>query len=128
MPDLLHTFVLGTVTVLLYEGYTITRFADGLELCARHDDVAQVGQEETALRLGYDSVPAMNRDHDLLHSLLAVWLGHGASPTLRARAEGRTWHFAAIEEEAVLALQELLVRLQTTAVEVAQQMQGGVDE
>lgn len=94
---------LGSVTVETFDDYTVTRFADGLEVHAHHAE--QPGQADTAARLGYAEAFAMNKEHDLAHALLAYWLGLPHSPTLRDVAEGKPandLHY--LEEEAVMAL------------------------
>lgn len=110
-PPVPVLFQVGTVTIAIHEGYTITTFADGAAVHARHDDVLHLGQLETAHRLGYATVQAMNGDHDPLHSLLAHWLGLDSSPTLYALAGGPPFPYVLIEEEAILALQRLFVVL-----------------
>jgi hypothetical protein len=95
----------GDVSVEIHNGYTVTRFPNGKELHAAH--APQPGQEKTALELGYgDDIEAMNRDHDMLHSMLCYMLGLKCSVTLRNVAmklptEDVQFH----EEEAVLAVQ-----------------------
>lgn len=107
-----QTYRIGSVVVSLYDGYTVTRFPDGTETHARHDDVAQLGQGRMATELGYPSIEAMNVDHDPLHALLFLWLGHqGMSPVLQSQAAGTAWPYAHIEETAVLAIQRLMVVL-----------------
>lgn len=71
---------------------------------AEHEE--QPGQAETAAGLRYPDAQSMNRDHDLMHSLLAHWLGLPASPTLIQVADGQFGSdIAAAEEAAVLAVQ-----------------------
>lgn len=63
-----------------------------------------------ARRLGYgEDVAALTRDHDLLHSLLADWLGQPYSHSL-AQAAGLPADsaVAALEEDVVLALQRYI--------------------
>ena len=112
-------FELGDATITLHAGWTLTSFADGHALCARHDDCAGLGQHATATALGYDSVPALNRCHDVVHALLAVWLGLPVSPTLYGEAVGQPWPDAALEESVVLSLQRLMVRLQIDPLALA---------
>ena len=112
-------FQLGDTTIELHEGWTRTVFADGHALCARHDDCQCLGQSETATALGYDSVQALNRCHDVVHALLAVWLGLPRSPTLYGAAVGQPWPDAWMEESVVLGLQQLMVRLQIDPLALA---------
>ena len=109
---------LGSVTVETFDGYTITRFADGKEVHALHAE--QPGQAETAKGLGYPDAEAMNTEHDLAHSLLCYWLGLPESPTLRDVAEGKTasdLHY--LEEEAVMAIQRFANAVGVSLVEIA---------
>ena len=67
---------------------------------------------ETAARLGYGAdVARMNRDHELMHSLIAAWLGLPESPVMRAVADGTWQHdpggLLALEEEACCIMQRL---------------------
>ena len=118
-------FALGTTVVELYDGYTVTRFMDGTHLNARHDDCRNLGQATTAQELGYPSVPAMNRDHDLVHTLLPLWLGLAYSPTLWGIAHATPWPQHWREEIAVLGIQGLLVALGLDAATIAGRYQGG---
>lgn len=95
---------LGQNQIQITGGMTITYFADG---CAAYGDhEAQPGQAERAAELGYPSAEAMNREHDLTHSLLAYWLGLDYSPTLHAIANNEQSAIWQAEEAAVLALQQ----------------------
>lgn len=95
---------LGQNDIVISDGhYTVTRFADGSMAHANHE--AQPGQTERAAELDYPSAEAMNREHDLAHSLLAHWLGLDYSPTLHAVANGQRSAIWEAEESAVLALQ-----------------------
>jgi len=115
---------LGSVTVEDHDGYTITRFADGLEVLALHAE--QPGQAETAKGLGYVDAEAMNTEHDLGHSLLAYWLGLECSPTLRDVAEGKpATELHCIEEEAVMAIQRFANAMGVSLVEVARNISRG---
>lgn len=114
------TFTLGAATVTLYDGYTVIRFRGGASLTARHDDVLDLDQMQTALNLGYSSVEAMNVDHDPVHQLLATWLGHDRSPTLYFRARGLPYPWAYLEENAVKAIQALMCFYGLTAVDLLQ--------
>lgn len=99
-----QTFRLGAATIDLHDGYTVTTFDDGCAVCGRHDE--QPGQEEIAERCLYPSPEELNREHDIVHSLLAVWLGLDRSPALHAvAAGGPDYPFSHYEEAAVLSLQ-----------------------
>lgn len=94
---------IGATTVHHEADRTVTVFDGGGEV--RGDHASQPGQDETAARYGL-SVEAMNRTHDLAHTILAAALGLPASPTLSAMAGGRKhWPHWWREEQAVLALQ-----------------------
>lgn len=76
-------------------------------------------QAEVAQRLGYGTdVLAMVLDHDPLHARLCDWLGLPASYSLRAAAgelpEDEAY-LAAIEEEAVIAVQHFARRVKNHA-------------
>jgi len=115
---------LGSVTVEIHDGYTVTRFADGKEVHALHAE--QPGQAETAKGLGYPDAEAMNTEHDLAHCLLAYWLGLDCSPTLRDVADGKPatephW----LEEEAVMSLCKFANAMGVSLVEVARNISRG---
>lgn len=95
---------IGEALVLIDGNETRTVFASGAESIAHH--MPQLDQSITARRIGAPSVEAMNRTHDLAHSLVARALGLPASPTLLSMAEGwpRYPHWRA-EENAAFALQ-----------------------
>ena len=93
---------IGATTVHHEDGRTRTVFDSGGEV--RGDHAPQPGQEETAARYGL-TVEAMNRTHDLAHTILAAALGLPASPTLSAMPTGKHWSQWWREEQAVLALQ-----------------------
>jgi hypothetical protein len=100
----MQSIALGAVAVEIHDGWTVTRFSDGQEVHALHGE--QPGQADLAVRLGYRAAAAMNREHDLGHSILAHALRLPHSPTLHDVAHGRpATDLHAIEEEAVLALQ-----------------------
>lgn len=93
---------IGSTAVTIGDGETVTLFADGLTLSASHDE--QPGQLETAERLGV-SVAQMNAEHDLVHSMLAQWLGLPHSPTLYGVATKNYFAAHSVEEQAVLGIQ-----------------------
>jgi hypothetical protein len=119
------TLVFGEVRMQIASGYSMTTFPDGVVLVARHDDVAQLGQASTAHALGYASVEAMNRDHDLLHLLLAHWLGQTTSGTLDAVAHDTVYPHVALEEAAVLAIQALCVAVGIDPLDLARRICDG---
>lgn len=96
-------FRLGATEVELHDGYTVTRFPDGCEVHARHDQ--QPGQDRLARSLGYARAQDMNIHHDLAHTLLSTMLGLPHSITLRGVADNNHWPGHHLEEAAVLALQ-----------------------
>lgn len=98
------------ITILISDARVVTVLPDGRRVHAVPERNAE--QAETANRLGYgDDVDAMTRDHDPLHSLLANWLGLDSSYSLRHAAGSLAddeMHLAALEEDAVLAIQRLI--------------------
>ena len=107
---------LGRATVMVGDPHVTTRFDDGGEVVAAV--APQPGQAEIAARLGI-TVEAMNRGHDLAHSVVAVMLGLDASPTLHAVAHGRRCPFWWREEGAVLELQALAATLGISIADIA---------
>lgn len=97
---------IGTTDIEMHPcGLTRTVFADGAHVDALpQDDDAYIARAE-ALGYGGDTL-AMSREHELLHSLIAHWLGLPESPTLRGVATGNYWPNWHAEECAVLALQK----------------------
>lgn len=116
--DMAVTYRLGDALVEIGSDAVVTTFADGASVSAAIAE--QPGQAEIAARLGI-TVAAMNRGHDLAHSLLAVLLGLRASPTLHAVAHGRTWPQWWVEEHAVLGLQHLASVLGLSIEDIAAQ-------
>lgn len=98
----MQRFQFGEVTVEIGDGLTLTRIPDGSIVPATHSE--QAGQAALARELGYSSVEDMNREHDMLHSLLAHLLGLPASPTLEGVASKQTYQYWREEEAAVFAL------------------------
>lgn len=95
---------LGNVLVTYHDGYLRTILPTGeiVHAIAHHDE----SYAATARRLGYLDVEMLNRDHDLVHSLLAHWLGMPCSPALQAAASGaRDTELTGAEEDAVMAIQ-----------------------
>ncbi len=108
----------GSTEVRVTEKVTHTRFSDGAGLYASH--LGQPGQEELARSLGYSDATAMNRHHDLTHSLLAHWLGLPHSPTLRGIADKNYWPHHKLEEAAVLAVQAYALAAGIDLIKVAE--------
>jgi len=116
---------LGDVQVVVQEGYTVTYFPEGKPIWAPHEDCGTGDQAATAADLGYADVVSMNREHDVVHTLLASWLGlREGSPTLRGLATEQPWPHAWVEEAAVLAIQRLTQVLGIDLVAVAQAYAG----
>lgn len=87
----------GHTEVTLPSGTVVTGYPQGSE-----------HQAEVAQRLGYPDALQMVLDHDPLHARLCDWLGLPASYSLRLAAgelPAEQVHLAAIEEEAVIAVQ-----------------------
>lgn len=103
-------YLIGQTAVAVMPGHVTTMLHDGALVHAVPHDTDDYGA--TAKRLGYgEDRDRMNRDHELLHSLIAAMLGQPESPVMRAVAEDRGEHDAdgllGIEEDAVLAVQRL---------------------
>lgn len=113
---------IGTTVVTIGDGETVTHFADGLTLSASHEE--QSGQRETADRLGIP-VQQMNAEHDLVHSMLAAWLGLPHSPTLHGVATKNYFPAHTVEEQAVLGIQAFAHAAGVDLVELAKGMADG---
>lgn len=88
--------------------WVVTRYPDGTEVHAHPQHGPE--DEARAVALGYPGVGSMTVEHDPLHTLLAVTLGLGVSPTLWAVAHGLPVDpvLAEAEEAMVLAAQRFL--------------------
>jgi hypothetical protein len=113
----MQSFHFGEVTVDIRPGLTITTLADGSKVTADHAE--QPGQADIAEGLGYSSAEAMNVQHDMLHSLIAHWLGLDGSPTLKGVAAGRHFPRWREEENAVFALAAYANAIGVDLMEVA---------
>ena len=120
----MQSFHFGHVSVDIGNGSTVTTFADGSKLKVTAQHAEQPGQADIAEGLGYDSAEAMNVEHDMLHSLIAHWLGLDGSPTLKGVAAGN--HFSAWREEesAVFALAAYANAIGVDLMEVARRYSG----
>lgn len=98
----MQRFRFGDVTVEIGDAFTATHLPNGATVTAAHCE--QRGQAVLAEELGYDCAEDMNREHDMLHSLLAHLLGLPASPTLEGVAGKRTYRHWREEEAAVFAI------------------------
>jgi hypothetical protein len=86
---------------------------------------------ERAQAHGYEDVHEFSRDHEVLHSLLALWVGMSSSPALEWVAHGcpnidpdaRALHGA--EESVVLALQAYMKRAGLSVIQVAKRFGPG---
>lgn len=118
----------GTVIESHASGLTITRLRDGRAVKAFPQDDATYFARAEALGYGRD-VAGMSRDHEIVHSLLAGWLGLPESPTLRGVAVGSYWPHWQAEEAAVLGVQRFArmasVDLARVAARCAKIMGGG---
>lgn len=94
----------GTVLELHPDGLTVSRLPGVGVVEARPHDDDEYRARAVALGYGADTL-AMSRDHELVHSLLAGWLGLPESPTLRGVADQRFWPHWQAEEAAVLGVQ-----------------------
>lgn len=101
--------ILGNGTdILIGPDWVVTTLPNGMLVHARPND----DSPRMARRLGYGTdVAAMTRDHDPLHSALSDWLGMPFSYSLMQAAGCDVCPaLAALEENAVLAVQELKTR------------------
>jgi hypothetical protein len=96
---------LGDNAISYHDGHLRTVLPDGSIVLAVAHDTAEYAA--TAARLGYGAdVEKLNRDHDIVHSLLAHWLGLPASPALSGAArEAEGTELTGAEEDAVMAIQ-----------------------
>lgn len=102
-PARILTF--GRTVVQVWPDSVVTILPGGEQVFAAAQD--NDAYRETAQRLGYGSdTVRMSRDHEVLHSAVAAWLGLWESPTLGrvARGEGDT-ALTGLEEDVVLAIQ-----------------------
>lgn len=109
MTDDVRTYRIGGCEVVRGPSWVVTRFPDGTEVHA-HPDTADPSQPPRATSLGYPDVEAMTRDHDALHTLVAVAaLGLDRSPVLYGVATGdyAARHQVELEERLVLLLQRV---------------------
>ena len=94
----------GAVMVQVWPSSIVTILGDGQQVYAMPQDNDEY--RATAERLGYGAdTSRMSREHELLHSALAFWLGLAESPTVGrvARGEGNT-RLTGLEEDAVCAI------------------------
>ncbi len=80
------------------ENYTETVFHDGTRVpaMAEHTDEYR----EKAAKYGYvDDIVSMSREHEILHTFLAEYLGYGSSPTLWALAHPHVKGVATLNEQ-----------------------------
>jgi hypothetical protein len=111
------TLRLGQATVEMHDGWTLTTLPGG-DVPARAQD--NDDYRERAAGLGYGADTAlMSREHEVMHSLLATWLGLPCSPTLQGVATGKYARHWCEEEAAVLALQRLCRCLRIDVVSIA---------
>jgi hypothetical protein len=105
------TYRVGDATVTVGKRRVVTAYDDETFVYARPNHDTESYQR--ARSLGYPiggATAAMTRDHDLLHSVLAIARGLPHSPTLWALAHGEPIDPAvsADEEKTVLLIQRLL--------------------
>lgn len=75
---------IGECEVWIWPAYLETRFPDGLMVPAAGNDDAE--SLALAADLGYSSTWSMSRDHELLHTMIALQQGHSYSRVLRGVA------------------------------------------
>lgn len=101
---------IGTVTVEIEADRVVSTLMDGKRVEAEPHDTPDYAA--TAERLGYGAdIAGLNRDHELVHHVLADALGLAESPVMRAVANG-TWQsdphgLLRMEEDAAMAVQRL---------------------
>jgi hypothetical protein len=98
--------VIGTSVCEIGDNWCRTTMADGSDVVAMAEDTD--GYRQTAAACGYgNDTDRMCIDHEVVHSLLAHWLGQPQSHTLTQVAQGD--HVGSdlmrAEEQAVLAIQ-----------------------
>jgi hypothetical protein len=118
-----ETIRLGETTIELREdGMVTTKFPEGVEV--RAFPIPDAYQVANAKRLGYGlDIARSTREHEVVHTLLARWLGQPRSPTLAGVATDRVWQYWGIEEAAVLAVQALCATLGVDPVRLAREME-----
>lgn len=102
------------------DGQTITHLQEGVVLAYPEDNQEY---KNRARDLGYgDDVLGVSRDHEIVHSLLAKWLGLPASPALSLAAAGRPSKntFTGAEEAAVLAIQRFAKMMNVSILDIAE--------
>lgn len=101
---------IGTVTVQIEQNRLVSTLLDGKQVEAEPHDTPEYAATAEAAGYGND-VAGLNRDHELVHHVLADALGLAESPVMRAVAEGTWQHdpdgLLKLEEDAVLAVQKL---------------------
>lgn len=113
-------YKIGACTVEQTADGVITTFPTGKQTVAATTDDDYDQQFSIACGLGYEGdVERMNREHDLLHTLIAEAMGKPYSPTLYALAHGQPSPKGADVEErlAFLVARLLNVGLATVLVE-----------
>jgi hypothetical protein len=101
---------IGNVTVNYCDGDLTTTLPHGGVVHAVAQDTEEYAA--MAIRLGYPDIQSLNRDHDLVHSLLAYWLGLPCSPALQSAFSGEGIDkVTGAEEDAVLAIQKFANRV-----------------
>lgn len=101
----------GRNVVAVNMPYTETALANGGKVTAMPQDDDEYRQRARDLGYGEDTF-AMSRDHEILHSRLAVMLGLDESPTMRGIVDhengGAFYEHWQEEEAAVLAIQRFI--------------------
>ena len=102
-----HILRFGATTCTIGRSWCVTELPSGAERHAHPHD--SVEQRTIAQTMGYGAdLAALTREHDPTHAWLAHTLGLPASIALSAQAgEPADPHLAALEENAVLAIQAL---------------------
>lgn len=103
MTETMVRFFIGDAEIEWCEWQTKTTFPDGSVCLASHDELPD--QQPTAEAIRAPSVHAMNRTHDLAHSMLSQCLWDSPSATLMAHANGQVYPLWRQEEAMVLAFQ-----------------------
>lgn len=101
-----------------------TLYPDGLSVPAAPQDDATYRVRAESLGYGTDTM-RLCQEHEVMHAIVAEWLGLEHSPTLRGVAEGSYWPHWQIEEAMVLAAQKMCRQLGIDIIDLARKIGDG---